>query len=57
MVMTRINLVQLRKEIKVMRRTHALYRVLRDELKLLGFWRMRPRGDPAKGYRLKGSKS
>ena len=49
--MTKINLEQLSQEIRVMNRTHALYRVLRDELKLLGFWKYRKRGDPSKGYK------
>ncbi len=49
---TRIDLEQLAKEIKTMNRTHALYRVLRDELKKLGFWRYHQRGDPSKGYKV-----
>jgi len=49
---SKLNLEQLRLEIRDMTRTHALYRLLRDELTLLGFWRARPRGDPAKAYRV-----
>ena len=49
--MTKINLEQLAKEIRVMSRQNALYRVLRDELSNLGHWRVRPRGNPAAGYR------
>jgi len=55
--MTKIDLEQLRTEIRGMKRHHALYRLLRDELSKLGFWRVRPRGDPAKGYKVsKGGK-
>lgn len=50
--MTKIDLTQLRKEIGNMNRTHALYRVLRDELKERGFWKYRRRGNPAKGYQV-----
>lgn len=49
--MTKINLNQLRKEIRGMNRQHALYRVLRDELTILGFWKQRPRGNPTAAYR------
>jgi hypothetical protein len=48
---TKVDLDQLRIEIRAMTRTHALYRLLRDELSALGFWRNRPRGNPAKGFR------
>ena len=48
--MTHINLKQLTEEIRTMNRQNALYRVLRDELTALGFWRQRPRGNPSKGY-------
>lgn len=49
---TEIDLGQLREEIRVMERSDPLYIVLRDELRLRGWWRMRGRGDPAKGYRV-----
>jgi hypothetical protein len=49
--MTKINLEQLRIEIKELKRHQPLYRLLRDELSLLGFWRFRPRGDASKGYK------
>ena len=49
--MSKIDLEQLVKEIKVMKRSHALYRALRDGLKPLGFWKARKRGNPAKGYK------
>lgn len=50
--MSKIDLDQLRLEIRKLHRTHALYRVLRDELKALGFWRYHKRGNPAKGYKI-----
>jgi hypothetical protein len=49
--MTKIDVRQLANEIRVMNRQNILYRVLRDELSKRGFWRMKPRGDPAKGFR------
>ena len=48
----KIDLGQLRVEIRAMTRSHALYRVLRDELTTRGFWRARPRGNPSKAYRV-----
>ena len=56
-MMTKINLNQLRLEIRTLKRHQVLYRVLRDELKKLGHWRYKQRGDPAKGFRMKGHKS
>ena len=47
---SKIDLEQLRLEIRAMTRTHALYRVLRNELTARGFWRARPRGNPSKGF-------
>ena len=50
--MTKIDLNQLREEIKVMTRNQPLYRLLKEELSKLGFWRNRPRGNPALGYKI-----
>ena len=50
--MSKIDLEQLRIEIRRLHRTHALYRLLRDELSALGFWRAKPRGNPALGYKI-----
>lgn len=55
--MTKINLMQLTEEIRVLERHQVLYTVLKRELGKLGYWKNKQRGDPAKGYRLKGSKS
>jgi hypothetical protein len=49
--MTKINLDQLKKEIKELKRHQPLYRLLRDELLLLGFWKFKGRGNPSKGYK------
>ena len=54
--MTKIDLNQLRTELRNLERHQSLYRVIRDELKKLGHWRYIERGDPAKGYRMKGTK-
>jgi len=48
--MSKIDLEQLRKEIRTMNRTNELYRLLRDELQSRGYWRYRKRGNPAKGF-------
>ncbi len=48
--MTSLPLDQLRLEIRGMTARHALYRVLRDELRARGYWRARRRGNPAKAY-------
>ena len=49
--MTDIDTDQLRVEIRGLKRHQKLYRVLKEELSKLGFWRNRPRGDPAKGLK------
>ena len=54
--MSKIDLNRLRIEIRKMNRTNALYRVLRDELLILGHWKYKSRGNPAKGYKaMKGT--
>lgn len=49
--MTKIDLTQLIKEIRHLERHQKLYRILRDELMKLGRWRIKPRGNPSKGYK------
>ena len=51
---TNINLEQLRKEIRGLNRTKILYRVLKEELSKIGHWKNKARGDPAKGFQLRG---
>lgn len=46
-----IDLEQLAIEIRHMHRGKAIYRVLRDELSKLGFWKRKPRGNPALGLK------
>ena len=48
---SQLNLDRLRVEIRDMTRTHALYKLLKEELTKLGYWRSKPRGNPAKGYK------
>lgn len=45
-----IDIKELRQAIRRMTRQQALYRILRDELSALGYWRRLSRGDPSKGY-------
>ena len=49
---TAINLERLREEIRVMTRSHLIYKVLKEELSRLGFWKSKPRGNPKKGYQV-----
>jgi hypothetical protein len=37
-----------------MNRTKAIYKVLKTELMKLGFWRNKPRGNPALGFSMRG---
>lgn len=45
---------QLVKEIRQLERHQLLYRILKRELSLLGYWQNRQRGNPAKGYQERG---
>jgi hypothetical protein len=40
----------LRQEIRAMTPRSGLFRILKEELSALGYWRNRPRGNPKKGY-------
>jgi len=53
---TKIDLTQLVIEIRSMNYRRKLFKVLKRELKALGYWKDKPRGDPAKGYKMKGHK-
>ena len=46
--MSKIDIDQLRKEIRGMERWHVLYRALKEELSALNYWRDKPRGNPSK---------
>ena len=45
-----LNLEELKKSIRNMTREQAVYKVLKEELSRLGYWRQRPRGNPQKGF-------
>ena len=45
---SKLDLDQLRIEIRELRRTHMLYEVLRDELTKIGHWKKLTRGIPRK---------
>ena len=47
---SKLDLEQLRCEIRRLHRSHELYQVLHEELKLRGWWKARQRGNPKKGY-------
>jgi hypothetical protein len=49
--MTKIDTTQLSKEIKNIKYHQKLWRVLKYEIGLLGYWRNKPRGNPSKGYK------
>jgi hypothetical protein len=50
--MSRIDLEQLRLEIQTLNRHKLLYKVLKEELSIRGWWRNRARGNPKKAYQV-----
>ena len=46
----KIDLEQLKIEIRSMNRQQLLYKVLKSELTTLGYWKNKQRGNPKKGY-------
>ncbi len=52
--MSKIDLEQLKKELRHLNRHQTLYRVLRDELSLSGHWKKQARGNPMKAYLSRG---
>jgi hypothetical protein len=53
---TKVDLVQLTKEIRNLKRYHKLYRVLKIELEAIDHWKDLKRGDPYKAQRILKSK-
>jgi hypothetical protein len=49
---TKIDLEQLRKEIRVMSRDSRLYKLLQEELIGVGHWKQKRRGNPEKAFRV-----
>jgi hypothetical protein len=47
---SKIDLEQLRIEIRAMHQRKKLFQVLREELSAINRWRVKPRGNPRKGY-------
>jgi hypothetical protein len=45
-----IDLEELSQAIRSMTPQQGIYKVLRDELSVKGYWRKLPRGNPRKGY-------
>lgn len=50
--MSKIDIDQLRKEIRGMNRWNVLYKALKQELSALNYWKDRPRGNPSKGGKI-----
>jgi len=48
-VVSKIDIDQLRKEIQEMNRWNILYKALKEELSAIGFWKNKPRGNPSAG--------
>lgn len=46
-----IDLKKLRQAIRNMKRNQGIFKVLRDELRKLGYWHNLPRGNPSLGYK------
>ncbi len=53
-IRTKLNYDRLRLEIRNMNRQKMIYKVLKEELSVLGFWRNRERGNPKLGYIMRG---
>ena len=51
---TKIDIKQLRKEIRALKPRQILYQVLQEELTKIGHWKQRPRGNPVKAYQARG---
>jgi hypothetical protein len=50
-----IELNELRKAIKSMTRQQSIYRLLRDELTLQGYWKKKKRGKPNQNFNKNGN--
>lgn len=46
-----VDLEALRLELRDLTREKKLYKLLKAELTLLGYWQNRPRGNPEKGFK------
>jgi hypothetical protein len=53
---SKIDLEQLAVEMRVMSQHSKLWEVLKTELTALGNWKNKARGNPKKGYAMRGSK-
>jgi hypothetical protein len=53
---SKIDFEQLRTEIRKLHRTHALYRLLKEELTKIDHWKQQGRGDPIKAFNARGKK-
>ena len=53
---SKLDFEQLRKEIRVLKRHHSLYRLLREELTKIDHWKQQGRGDPIKAFNARGKK-
>jgi len=51
---TKIDIEQLRKEIRLLKPRQKLYTVLQEELTRIGHWKQWPRGNPVKAYQARG---
>ncbi len=47
----RVDLEQLREELRNLHYWQPLFKLLKDELDKLGYWRNKTRGNPSKGYK------
>jgi len=45
-----IDLDELRQEVRKMGRHDVIYKVLKEELTKRGYWKLRARGNPSRGY-------
>jgi hypothetical protein len=48
-----LDIEELKEEIRKLRPRSKLFRILKKELSILGYWKNKPRGNPRRGYEVK----
>jgi len=48
---SKIDYNELQSKIRGMKRWHKLYKFLKEELSQLGYWKLKSRGNPQKGFK------
>ncbi len=48
-----LDIEELKEEIRKLKPRTKLFRILKKELSILGYWKNKPRGNPRRGYEVK----